>query len=267
MSQKRDCYQYCVSKKKNLVHIFSSIQERINARGIFIQRYIKNKGVVFLTNDLEWFSYRLENLQSNSIVLQNQMEESFTTNRKWFFYNDVNHKDMLMESAIRFGIWNGVNIYHHTPEYINLFVFTGNLEDQYLDHKIRDRENLIFLFIKKLIYHLDDLLGDPKEQPILPEIIWPDDKNIQNEEVKAFKKSIDSAFRAAGLNLTKISTRQYEILNLLACGNTYKKIASILNISPRTVETHINHIKQKTCYSTREEMITYLGTIANINLC
>ena len=50
--------------------------------------------------------------------------------------------------------------------------------------------------------------------------------------------------------LQSFTVRQKECVSHMVRGRTYKEIAKILNISPRTVETHIEHIKDKLgCYS------------------
>lgn len=55
----------------------------------------------------------------------------------------------------------------------------------------------------------------------------------------------------------KLSERELEILACLIKGLSYKKIASILNISPSTVDSHIANIKLKTKVSSKEQLITF----------
>jgi DNA-binding CsgD family transcriptional regulator len=47
------------------------------------------------------------------------------------------------------------------------------------------------------------------------------------------------------LKLLRLSEREKEILKLILCGYTSKEIASQLNISKLTVDTHRKHIQQK----------------------
>ena len=58
------------------------------------------------------------------------------------------------------------------------------------------------------------------------------------------RQSIESANAAELLNL--LSNKEQEVLGLLVRGFCHKKIAKLLNISYRTVETHSSHIKIKT---------------------
>lgn len=53
----------------------------------------------------------------------------------------------------------------------------------------------------------------------------------------------------------KITRREQEVLNLIACGHSGKKIAQALLISPSTVERHIEHLRLKTRSRNRTHMI------------
>ncbi len=55
----------------------------------------------------------------------------------------------------------------------------------------------------------------------------------------------------------KLTSRQEEILQLLAEGHPIKEIANLLHISPRTVETHKYNIMQELKLKTTAELIKY----------
>lgn len=54
-----------------------------------------------------------------------------------------------------------------------------------------------------------------------------------------------------------LSDREKEVLHLLAEGKTNKDVATILQISPYTVETHRNHIMQKLNLHNTAEIVLY----------
>jgi DNA-binding NarL/FixJ family response regulator len=54
-----------------------------------------------------------------------------------------------------------------------------------------------------------------------------------------------------------MTARERQILQLIAEGRTFKEIATILNISPRTVEFHRNRIADKTGFRTTAELARY----------
>jgi DNA-binding NarL/FixJ family response regulator len=55
----------------------------------------------------------------------------------------------------------------------------------------------------------------------------------------------------------EMTARERQILQLIAEGRTFKEIATILNISPRTVEFHRNKIAEKTGFRTTAELARY----------
>jgi DNA-binding NarL/FixJ family response regulator len=55
----------------------------------------------------------------------------------------------------------------------------------------------------------------------------------------------DESYVLRSLKARALTDREREILQLVAEGKTNKEVASLLNISPTTVETHRTHILQK----------------------
>ncbi len=54
--------------------------------------------------------------------------------------------------------------------------------------------------------------------------------------------------------LDKLTAREAEVLRLIARGYTYKEIARRLEISVKTVETHVSAVLRKLQLSTRHEL-------------
>jgi RNA polymerase sigma factor (sigma-70 family) len=54
--------------------------------------------------------------------------------------------------------------------------------------------------------------------------------------------------------LDQLTTREREVLRLIARGYTYKEIARELTISIRTVETHVSSVLRKLQLSTRHQL-------------
>jgi DNA-binding NarL/FixJ family response regulator len=61
--------------------------------------------------------------------------------------------------------------------------------------------------------------------------------------------------RGSASPLEKLSDREFEIFRLFGEGRTAKEIAAQLNLSPKTVSVHRDHIKEKMDFATSAEMI------------
>ena len=61
--------------------------------------------------------------------------------------------------------------------------------------------------------------------------------------------------RGSNSPLEKLSDREFEVFRLFGEGKTAKEIAGQLNLSPKTVSVHRDHIKEKLEFATSAEMI------------
>lgn len=62
----------------------------------------------------------------------------------------------------------------------------------------------------------------------------------------------------------KLTVRQIEVLQMLAEGNTVKQVASLLNVSPRTIEFHKYRIMRTIKAKTVAEMAVYAARHGHI---
>jgi len=60
-----------------------------------------------------------------------------------------------------------------------------------------------------------------------------------------------------GESAVGLTSREREVLQLLAEGKTLKGAAAVLNVSPRTTEFHKNNIAEKTGLKTTAELARY----------
>ena len=76
----------------------------------------------------------------------------------------------------------------------------------------------------------------------------------------AFANGGDSpAAAAADPELDQLTARERDVLRLIARGYTYKEIARRLEISVKTVETHVSAVLRKLQLSTRHELTRWAG--------
>ena len=62
------------------------------------------------------------------------------------------------------------------------------------------------------------------------------------------------AFRSGDPELAQLTSREREVLQLIARGYSYKEIATRLHLSPRTVESHVSAVLRKLQLSSRHEL-------------
>ncbi len=62
---------------------------------------------------------------------------------------------------------------------------------------------------------------------------------------------------ASGDSLSQLTSRQREVLQLIAEGRSAKEIAALLKISPRTAEAHKAHILEALGLQSTAELVQY----------
>ena len=82
----------------------------------------------------------------------------------------------------------------------------------------------------------------------------PMTSNIARRVVQAFKRPVGHQVDAAGL--AELTTREREILGMLAQGYQYKEIAELNAISYHTVHTHIRRIYEKLQVRSRAQAVS-----------
>ena len=70
-------------------------------------------------------------------------------------------------------------------------------------------------------------------------------------------KSIQSRESGAGDPVDQLSDRELEVLELLGKGENTRSVASQLNLSVKTIETHRAHVKEKLGFKDSSEMIRF----------
>ncbi|RKD85947.1 response regulator transcription factor [Mangrovibacterium diazotrophicum] len=82
---------------------------------------------------------------------------------------------------------------------------------------------------------------------------------FEMSERRLEKKLLEGLQKAnnAGKELLDLSPREQQVLKLIAEGLSYKQIADILSISPRTVESHKNNLLEKLNLSTPVDLVKY----------
>jgi DNA-binding CsgD family transcriptional regulator len=161
-------------------------------------------------------------------------------------YFNIGHCIYFVE---RFNGYTDICYYASTPDNFGIINFYLNGADIL--------ENFKFYFKEKL----QDLLNKAKyscvftPQHLRPFIgMWNRPKNTFNQ---AFLKQI-SVNRYILDNQISITSKELQVLKLLAKGNTIKETSKIINISPRTVETYLNNLRNKLNLQGKQDIINVL---------
>jgi DNA-binding CsgD family transcriptional regulator len=146
----------------------------------------------------------------------------------------------------RFNINNPLLIIKKQNQFAEMFLFTSNLlnANEFYINNLDIFENFIFYFKDKATKLIDKATKSPLFYKNNKIFTLNDEakKSINKERLKnLLKPKIYQLFYNEKIHY--ISKRQYDVLSFIAQGYTYKETADKLNLSPRTIESYIDILK------------------------
>ena len=202
-----------------------------------------------LTNQPEWVQYYYEQGLYKLSYCEGHPSEFVKARLIWAGITVANP---VLEKAREFNIDHSMTFVEPCEDGCEFFFIGAAL----------DRTDVMFKYLSNLdlIEHFLDYFR-VKARPLIEEALKH--KIIIPGKFEAVSKKfcLQSLNRSDFLNAispVEFSVRERECMRLLAKGYTHKMIAKELSISPRTVETYLNHVKKKTGANSKGDLVKYL---------
>ncbi len=251
---------------ENISNICKPLQQIFGVTSFVYRKTYNDGNRIYLTNHAE----RLEWYFNNHYYLIDGYQEHPSKYQSahviWPLHPHTIQFDQLLYE--RFSLVNGFSLIYKqddsfeiisltTPEqkHITVNTYINNIE--LLEKFILYFREVAKPLIKKVSVSgkIKFLLSYPDNYIISPKL---DDEDIQTfiKYIKLKRNII-----VIGKKQIIISNREYECLNELMLGKPIKLIAKNLKLSPRTVETYINHIKEKVGLHSQKELIAHIANM------
>ncbi len=250
--KEHSAYKYASDVKQICEHLFANTPIHYFA----ICRAYKNGDYSGLLSDIRFADFYLKN-DYQDIGVERQMVTLASHDLPWNLdaYKPTSRKvQLLYDAMIQLGHGSGILIpVNETAEYKEGCIITtpyaADSHDPYLIENIPLLKNFILYFREKL--QMDKQLQ--KGYNIRYESRIPNN-SIAVADDPTTKFTIKKYYLGGPFNDIAFSKREAECLQQLFYGKTAKMIAQILQISHRTVESHIEKIKLKTTCASLAEL-------------
>lgn len=202
-----------------------------------------------LSNQPEWLSYFYEHELYKFSLFERHPSEYIKAYVPWTgltIYNTV------LEKARQFNIDHGITFIEPCADGCEFF-FIGTKVDR-ADVMPKYLANIDLL--RRFLDHFREKAGPLIQEASHHKITIPG-KFDAAPKLFCLKELNRSGFLNEP-DFVEFTARELECMRLLAKGYTQKMIAKELDISIRTVETHLNHVKDKTHTHSRGELVQYL---------
>ncbi|WP_454784798.1 helix-turn-helix transcriptional regulator [Legionella sp. WA2024007413] len=209
-----------------------------------------------LTNNTGLFEY-FQHIDNAPVVFSSFDDEHENNHSYWFFWDQELPRTPVQIAREKFNLHNGLTLVRRSKNYYDMIAVAlpyehANPGSFYLN-KLKAIEQFIFDFDLQN----KDLIQILNKNPIaLPETY----RDVNYKELCLKQGRIP----VVGKNeKTYITAQELMCLRLLLQGATHKQIAQLLGLSPRTVDTYLLRIKQRTGFSSRLEMerMVYLSSV------
>ena len=225
--------------------------------------YIGGQHLIFLSNQ-DYSKHFFETVHDLGEYFGSAVRKSRPEKLNYYLWPKTPEHDHVFEGMMHYNIWNGFTIYIRKTSYVEAYYFgceknTDDMSNFYLNN-IELLKDFIVFFNNKLwpVINVknDKVLGRHTGKSIL-------DGFDDSEEVVFFsghRKKINLTVDNKNINVTP---KEFECLSLISKGFTNKFSAKKLAISPRTFECHLENIKFKTGFCTKNLLLEWFNDVNN----
>jgi LuxR family quorum-sensing system transcriptional regulator SolR len=222
--------------------------------GFFFVRIHNNGTYVNLSTHLEWSTICATNLLSGYYP-----EHAISDH--YFMKNDIslwslNSENIIWQEGEKiFGFGNGVSICKKYDEYHDVYCFHSTKENSRINEFYITNINLLYQFISYFKEKATPLIKQSylysrQHNIIVPKQYCENYKMAKDDDSKNLEKFVNSITTnnitiENDLKTIKLTHREMEILHWILQAKSSDEISKILNISTRTVESHVNSLKIK----------------------
>lgn len=213
-------------------------------------RFYNDGSIAILTNNAKWLDHCLINERpklGNIMILQ----------RGIYLWQDILEKEVVCDAKNDFNICKGMQFLNIEEGYRDVFAFGSNDDS---DSRVSFYFNNLDMLQKFILFFnekAEKLFIEANKSKInTPEIMKIADLEPQLRKIERVDRLAREKFQSK-LNsalLKPLTEKQLECLSYYANGKSAKEIAKDLFISHRTVEDHLNKIKEKLKCCSKSEL-------------
>lgn len=239
---------------KSLLHIFNI--------DFFECFRIFNDGKYFrlISGYTDYAKYYFVNIHDNGEIFTKALQNT-PYHSEYCYLWPIKSLDTHLSLMHNFDLVHGISIFQREENYVDAYVFASSGQNDCIQDFFYTHTSLLKDFIKYFQYKAQNLLSHNKNKlaqyknPI--DIGYNDEQEVKLRQLRKnfYRQTNAHNFVKVNNKLIKLSNRERECLYYYTNGETMKRIARNLDISPRTVETYINNIKVKTGYNFKSDLI------------
>lgn len=226
-------------------------------------RILENGQMLRITNNKKWTKDFFQHEFYNDIDLYG-MKDASLNDPFYVLLNGAPNSQHLSMLCSEFNIWNFMLIYERFETYRDLWFFGTERSNYQIINFYVNNLNVLQHFIlhfKHKAAHLFDITDSSK---LISTKIRPlSTEYKEKKDIHDFLDKISYNKHALGGNFCGkyLSKREAECLFYFSQGRSMKEIANHIGLTPKTIETYVNNIKNKIGCHTKGELISMFSKL------
>ena len=219
-------------------------------------------GRTYLNSDPFWAEIYIKNQFHLAGTEEDLLDMTPGSHHPWFLSSVFKlnpESEALYKGCIAHNYANGITLVERGRDFVDLFHICARGGKERVNHYLIHHVDLLWkivLYLKEGIYEskiLKQVYDHKHYYDVLPTF-------KKNQRVEASNSiEVKKYYLGGYFGDASFTQREMDCLILLYQTKTYKEQARILEVSPRTIETHIENIKTKTGISSTMELILELA--------
>jgi DNA-binding CsgD family transcriptional regulator len=242
---------FFITSHKEVDEIIKPLKEYFDLTSFVYQKNFNDGSEIRLSNQPEWVHYFYEHELYRYSVFERPPSEFVKARIIWA---GLSLHQKVLSQAREFDIDHGITFVEPCADGCEFF-FIGTRRDK---REVMQRYLANLDMLEQFLIYFREKARPLINQALQQKLIIPHKYETAPQTGLVKMKSFDREGFLNAISPVQFSMRELECMRLLTRGYTQKMIAKELGISPRTVETHLQHIKEKTQTYSKGDLVKYL---------
>lgn len=212
-----------------------------------------------LTNNTGLIEY-VQQIDNLPVVYSSYAKEYENTHSYWFLWDDSLPKFPVQLAREKFNFHNGITMVRRSQHYYDMIAVALPTEHPNAASFYLNKLKIIEQYINDFERNHRDLITMMNKNKIALPNVYRD----TNYEMLCLANGRVNVYGKYGM--TYITSQELACLRILFQDASYKEIAQCLGLSPRTVETYISRVRQRTGFKTGFEIDRALSLCPYLSL-
>ncbi len=249
---------------KEIGKICTPLFDNFNMTHFGYLRYMPDGSYLAMSSDINWAEIHLKNDYASSRYFAEEVCSIPDNTHHASLWPTFCPSDKTLDALYTHNIWHGLNVVHPSSGFVDVYYFATNRENHQVTSLYLNHSDLIRRFIAYFKNEIKNIIMTAKPENYAYSEIYNQvfqGKTLNNDGT--YKNNLEKFIKETEIKKFKVydslnlSAREIQCMTLIASGRTMKEIGKHLSLSPRTIESYLNSLKNKLGCTHKGDIISF----------